>query len=155
MFNIAIGELEAISQTALDKAKEEIESPILKETWLDTYQSTRDAARFLELAQFGGVTALVNSVRQWGLDRNIIGPNSKATIDSQFNKLLEEVDEIRVGIEKKDQGEIIDGIGDCAVVLILLAELVGVKFENCLLTAYEEIKNRKGKMVDGAFIKES
>jgi hypothetical protein len=39
--------------------------------------------------------------------------------------------------------------------LILLAELVGVKFENCLLAAYQEIKDRQGKMVDGMFVKES
>ena len=113
-----------------------------------------NAITFLKMGQFGGLTALVSLIRQWGSERNIIGPSAKATVYSQFQKLLEEVDEIREGIEKNDQHEIIDGIGDCTVVLILLAELAGVKFEACLLAAYDEIKDRKGSMIDGAFVKQ-
>lgn len=113
------------------------------------------AIGFLKVASLGGVSALISLVRQWGQDRNITGPNAKATVDSQFKKLLEEVDEIREGIEKKDKHEIIDGIGDATVVLILLAELAGVRFETCLLVAYEEIKNRKGSMINGIFYKEA
>jgi len=111
------------------------------------------AITVLKIGQLGGLSALVSLIRQWGTDRNIIGPDAKATSDSQFQKLLEEVDEIREGLEKKDQHAIVDGIGDSTVVLILLAELVGVKFETCLLAAYDEIKARKGKMVDGKFVK--
>jgi len=113
-----------------------------------------DAITFLKNAQIGGFGALVALVRQWGADRNITGPSAKATVQTQFAKLLEEVDEICEGIEKNDQHEIIDGIGDSTVVLILLAELAGVKFETCLRAAYDEIKSRTGRIVDGQFVKD-
>jgi hypothetical protein len=50
--------------------------------------------------------------------------------------------------------EIIDGIVDCVVVLTNLAELIGVPIESCIDAAYDEIKNRKGKMNNGTFVKE-
>jgi NTP pyrophosphatase (non-canonical NTP hydrolase) len=56
-------------------------------------------------------------------------------------------------ILKDDKPEIIDGIGDCVVVLTNLAELIGVPIESCIDAAYDEIKNRKGKMVNGTFKK--
>jgi NTP pyrophosphatase (non-canonical NTP hydrolase) len=155
MFIEAIDELETTAALHLQKAEKEIEWPKDKEWNLERSKELKDAADFLKVAQFGGVTALVQAVRDWGTERNIIGINARATAHTQFDKLIEEVEEVRVGLEKKDQGEIVDGIGDCTVVLILLAELVGVRFESCLLAAYEEIKNRKGKMVNGTFVKES
>jgi|14BtaG_2_1085337.scaffolds.fasta_scaffold227944_1 NTP pyrophosphatase (non-canonical NTP hydrolase) len=51
--------------------------------------------------------------------------------------------------------EVIDGIGDMLVTIIILAEICGVDSKHCLGVAYEEIKDRKGKMVDGLFVKES
>lgn len=155
MFNNAIGELTCLASIAKEDANKELEHPDKKEYLLNHANSLRDAARFLEVAQMGGLTALVSAVRQWGLDKSITGPQGKATPISQLHKLTEEVEEIREGLLKNDQHEVIDGIGDCTVVLILLAELVGVKFENCLLAAYQEIKDRQGKMVDGMFVKES
>ena len=50
--------------------------------------------------------------------------------------------------------EVIDGIGDCVVVLTNLAELQGVSIEACIDAAYQEIKNRKGKMVNGTYKKD-
>ena len=40
------------------------------------------------------------------------------------------------------------------VVLILLAELAEVRFETCLVAAYDEIKERKGSMQNGQFLKQ-
>lgn len=116
-------------------------------------QELEDAISLLKVSSFGGLTALVSLVRQWGADKGITGPNAKATVESQFEKLLEEVGEIRQGIMKADQHEIIDGIGDSTVVLILLAELAGVRFETCLLAAWDVIKDRQGTMVNGQFVK--
>ncbi len=48
----------------------------------------------------------------------------------------------------------IDGIGDCVVVLTNLAELIGIPIEECIDQAYNEIKNRKGKMVNGTYKKD-
>lgn len=97
---------------------------------------------------------LIERVRAWGADKGITGPNGKATDKTQFKKLMEEVWELYEGIMNDDQDECIDAIGDCAVVLILMANLRGVEFEDCLESAYNVIKSRTGKMVGGAFVKD-
>jgi len=97
---------------------------------------------------------LIEAIRTWGEERNIIGANAKATTQTQFVKLLEEVEELNVAITFPNHDELVDAVGDCTVVLILLSELAGVKFEDCLLSAYNEIKGRTGKIVDGAFVKD-
>jgi len=97
---------------------------------------------------------LISKVRLWGEEKGIIGKDGKATPMTQFDKLMEEVLEINDGLETEDQHAVVDGIGDCTVVLILLAELIGVSFENCLQAAYDEIKGRTGIMVDGKFVKD-
>lgn len=97
---------------------------------------------------------LISQVRLWGEEKGIIGEGGKSTPASQFEKLVEEVMEVQDGIESQDQHAIIDGIGDCTVVLILLSELIGVSFEDCLQAAYDEIKGRTGVMIDGKFVKQ-
>ena len=62
--------------------------------------------------------------------------------------------EICRAILKDDHEQIIDGIGDCVVVLTNLAELIHMPIELCIDTAYDEIKNRSGKMVNGTFKKD-
>ena len=52
------------------------------------------------------------------------------------------------------QQDIRDDIGDCIVVLINIAERNGYSITECLDVAYNDIKDRKGKMVDGIFVKE-
>lgn len=122
--------------------------------YLDEKRKQLEAAiTNLESAQIGGLGALVSLVRQWGTDKGIIGEHAKATVQTQFDKLLEEVEELNVAISIPDQEEIVDGIGDCTVVLILLAELAGTRFETCLQAAYDIIAKRTGKMVDGKFVK--
>lgn len=95
---------------------------------------------------------LIDRVIQWGQDRNIIGG---ATALQQQEKLEEEVKEIRDGLEADNGTEIMDGIGDATVVLILQAAILGIRFEDCLALAYDTIKDRKGRMIDGKFVKES
>ena len=55
---------------------------------------------------------------------------------------------------KKDEEQIIDGIGDCVVVLTNLAHLCNTSIEECIDAAYEEIKDRTGKMSNGTFKKD-
>ena len=69
-------------------------------------------------------------------------------------KLVEEVGETCKAILNDDDAEIIDGIGDCVVVLTNLAELIGTPIEECIDKAYNEIKNRKGKMANGTYVKD-
>ena len=89
-------------------------------------------------------------IRQWARSRGLYDKGDPKT---QTLKLIEEAGEICRAILKKDTPEIIDGIGDCVVVLTNLAELIGEPIENCIEKAYKEIKNRKGKMVNGTFKK--
>ena len=96
----------------------------------------------------------IKAVRQWGREKGIIGENGSGTPEAQLFKLLEEVGELNHAIRCGSGVEIIDGVGDCTVVLILLSDLLGIKFEDCLLSAYEVISKRTGKMVGGTFIKD-
>ena len=96
-----------------------------------------------------------DDIRQWGVDKGLIGDNGKATIVSQMGKLAEEYGELCTAIIDRDESGVIDGIGDCAVVLVLLAELCGLRFEDCVESAYREIRGRTGVMVDGVFVKDS
>jgi NTP pyrophosphatase (non-canonical NTP hydrolase) len=73
---------------------------------------------------------------------------------TQALKLVEEVGETCRAILKEDHDEVVDGIGDCVVVLTNLAELQGVTIEECIKAAYKEICNRTGKMVNGTFKKD-
>jgi NTP pyrophosphatase (non-canonical NTP hydrolase) len=67
--------------------------------------------------------------------------------------LIEEVEELRNSIVEKDKEEFIDAIGDCVVVLTNLAHLQGISIEECVNSAYNVIKNRQGKMINGSFVK--
>lgn len=94
---------------------------------------------------------LVQKTKQWAEDRNLIqGSDAK----SQCLKLQSEVGELSDGILKNRPHEIKDGIGDCLVVLIILAAQNNLQIKDCLEAAYNEIKHRRGKMVNRTFIKE-
>lgn len=95
---------------------------------------------------------LIDKTIQWGQDRNIIGGS---TALAQQEKLEEEVKELRDALEADNGAEVVDAIGDSAVVLILQAAILGLRFEDCLAQAYDVIKDRKGKMHEGKFIKEA
>ena len=90
-------------------------------------------------------------IREWADERGLYENGDTKT---QALKLVEEVGETCRAILKEDREEVIDGIGDCVVVLTNLAELVGVPIEICIEAAYDEIKNRTGKMVNGTYKKD-
>lgn len=90
-------------------------------------------------------------IRDWAEDRDLI---RKGDAKTQYIKLQEEAGELAQAILKAKEDEFIDAIGDCVVVLTNLAAIKGLKIEDCINAAYDEIKNRKGKMVSGTFVKE-
>jgi len=92
-----------------------------------------------------------DQIREWARERGLYDKGDPKT---QALKLVEEVGETCRAILKGNDMEIIDGIGDCVVVLTNLAELIGEPIEECIEQAYMEIKNRKGKMVNGTFKKD-
>ena len=92
-----------------------------------------------------------DKIRLWAEDRGLYHKGDPKT---QTLKLMEEAGEICRAVLKKDEPEIIDGIGDCVVVLTNLAHLCGTSIEKCIDAAYDEIKNRTGKMSNGTFKKD-
>ena len=90
-------------------------------------------------------------IREWANERGLY---DKGDVKTQTLKLLEEAGEICRAVLKDDKEQIIDGIGDCVVVLTNLAELNNVSIEDCINAAYDEISNRTGKMVNGTFKKD-
>jgi NTP pyrophosphatase (non-canonical NTP hydrolase) len=95
--------------------------------------------------------AMFDLIREWADQRGLYTGGDAKT---QALKLVEEVGETCRAILKQNDHDIIDGIGDCVVVLVNLAELVGEPLERCIEQAYYEIKNRTGKMENGTFKKD-
>ena len=91
-------------------------------------------------------------IRTWASDRGIYDQGNSHT---QYVKLMEEAGELAQGLLKKDAYEIKDAIGDMVVVLTNLAVLEGMQIESCIESAYQEIANRKGKMENGTFVKQT
>ena len=90
-------------------------------------------------------------IREWAEERGLY---ANGDLKTQALKLVEEVGETCRAILKEDYEEVVDGIGDCVVVLTNLAELMDISIEDCIATAYDEIKDRKGKMVNGTYKKD-
>jgi NTP pyrophosphatase (non-canonical NTP hydrolase) len=90
-------------------------------------------------------------IRKWANERGLY---KKGDPKTQALKLVEEVGETCRAILKGNQSDIEDGIGDCVVVLTNLAALCNTDIEHCIESAYNEIKDRKGKMDNGTFKKD-
>ena len=98
-----------------------------------------------------GKASYFDLIRTWAEERGLYHKGDPKT---QTLKLMEEAGEICRAVLKKDEPEIIDGIGDCVVVLTNLAHLCDTSIEECIEAAYNEIKDRKGKMDNGTFKKD-
>lgn len=93
---------------------------------------------------------LENKVELWAEEKGILKKSSPA---DQCEKTMEEVDELMQAIEDNDQEEIKDALGDILVTIIIQAKLQNMDLLQCLESAYEIISKRKGKMIDGKFVK--
>lgn len=113
-------------------------------------------------------------VIEWGESKGIL---DSSTPLRQLDKTQEELDETREALKKLNDfnyqrdlmeglgmptsnkedilAEVKDGIGDMLVTIVLLSEMVGFDSTDCLNTAYDVIKQRTGKMVDGQFVKDN
>ena len=92
---------------------------------------------------------LTNLIVQWHHDRNLIDGSSDK---DQVLKLMQELGELSDSVCKGK--DVKDDLGDMMVVMLNIMERQGVSMEECLSTAYNDIKDRKGRVVDGIFIKE-
>lgn len=109
----------------------------------------------LEEPTYDGIPALIDKINHWADDRNLKQADPKI----QWMRITEEVGEIRDVLLKptkftEPQAALKDAIGDTLVTIIVLAHQLDLDVTECLSIAYEEIKNRKGKMVNGTFVKE-
>ena len=120
----------------------------------------------LELASFNNnlnFEDLRKKVIAWGEGKNLI---HQEVAEKQFLKFIEEVFEFKTesdlknymwnaGIAYADVTEPMAlEMGDIFVTLIILCEQIGLNPIKCLDMAYEKIKDRKGKTINGVFIKE-
>ena len=94
---------------------------------------------------------MFESIRSWAEERGIYAEGDSKT---QLIKLQEEMGELAKATLENDKPEVIDAIGDMVVVLTNLAHLNGVHIETCIAEAYNVIAKRKGKMINGTFVKD-
>lgn len=91
-------------------------------------------------------------IKEWAKDRDL----HTADPNKQILKLGEEFGELCQGIAKnRKKAAIKDAIGDMYVVMTILSMQLNIDIEECVELAYEEIKDRKGKMINGVFVKAS
>ena len=92
---------------------------------------------------------LTKLIIKWHHDRNLFEGSSDK---DQVLKLMQELGELSDSVCKGK--DVKDDLGDMMVVMLNIMERQGISMEDCLKTAYNDIKDRKGRMVDGIFIKE-
>ena len=93
---------------------------------------------------------LNQKVLEWAEPKGLL---KSENVSKQLLKLVEETGELSGAYLKNKPEEIKDAIGDIQVVLIILSAQLGLNYEECLESAYNVIKNRTGKTVNGTFIK--
>ena len=94
---------------------------------------------------------MFENIRKWAEQRGLY---DKGNSHTQYVKLQEEAGELAKALLENDKAEVIDAIGDMVVVLTNLAHLQGVHIETCIAEAYKVISKRKGKMINGTFVKD-
>ena len=110
-----------------------------------------DSPELFEEPTINEDASVFDKIRSWA---EVRGLYDKGSTKTQYIKLQEEAGELAKALLDNNHNEIVDAIGDMTVVLTNLAHLEGVKFETCVISAYNEIKNRKGKMINGTFVKD-
>lgn len=94
---------------------------------------------------------LKGNVEIWAYDKNLIHSDYRFR---QFEKVVEEVFELKEEIIQDNKENMKLEFGDVIVTLIILSKQLDIDFEECLELAYLKIKNRQGKTIDGQFIKQ-
>ena len=156
-----VAEDTGISENLIGKYEREEREP-KKETWIKLADYYDVPVAYLMglpdgliryIDRLGNMTfeSLQDVIIQWGYARNIVSPKNT---HKQFIKVTEELGELAEGINKDNQGQIKDSLGDILVTLIILSKDLDVDLLDCLKGAYGVIKDRTGKTVNGVFVKE-
>lgn len=104
----------------------------------------------VEQIQTMTASEILAAIKLWGDERNLTNPDHSSA-EAQYLKLASEMGELADNLAKGK--DIRDDIGDCVVVLVMIAALKGLTITECLAAAYADIKDRKGLMYKGVFIK--
>ena len=94
---------------------------------------------------------LIEKIEKWAEDRNLISGSNPI---AQAEKTMEECEELMEAVAENDIRATIDAVGDIAVTLIIQCRMQGINFVECIDSAYDVIKDRKGKMINGKFVKD-
>ena len=118
---------------------------------------------------------LINNVIQWAADRDILNGSNAL---KQLDKTSEELNELQRALgqwymldalvacdaitptsavkqtQHEVELEVMDAYGDILVTLIIAARLDGIDIQDALASAWNTIKDRKGRLVNGKFVKE-
>lgn len=92
----------------------------------------------------------IKAIEAWAKNRGL----DKTSSDKQLIKLIEEVGELSEAHNKCYRDKQIDSIGDIFVVLTIYALQNNLHLDDCVKEAYNTIKDRHGKMIDGVFVKD-
>jgi len=90
-------------------------------------------------------------VIEWGIDRGLY---TGSTPNNQIVKLIEEFTELLAATNNYRLDDMKDAIGDMMVVMTHIAAMIDTNLTECYRLAYNEIKDRKGKLENGIFVKE-
>lgn len=93
---------------------------------------------------------LTYRIEDWFYDRNLHSQEPS----NQFLKVAEEVGELGGALARQDKDLIEDALGDVFVTLIGISMQTDIDFTGAVQTAYDEIKDRKGRLVGGVFVKD-
>lgn len=94
----------------------------------------------------------ISNVQNWASERGIY---DHSTSTAQLLKAISEVGELADAHAKNDMPEVKDAVGDILVCLVNYCKMEGLDLNECCSGAWNEIKDRKGKMIKGGvFIKE-
>ena len=94
---------------------------------------------------------LESNIIDWADKRNLLRRENSFI---QLTKTIEEVGEVARALIKGNKNDLVDGIGDVLVTIIILAKQNGLDPTTCLEMAYNEIKDRSGETINGSFVKD-
>lgn len=94
----------------------------------------------------------ITNVQGWASERGIY---EHSTSTAQLLKAISEIGELADAHAKNNRDEVIDAIGDVLVCLVNYCAIEALDLKECCESAWLEIKDRKGKMIEGGvFVKE-
>lgn len=115
------------------------------------FEDLTPAGKRVALGDYINIQDTTDRIRNWAIMREL----DDADPHKQALKLGEEFGELCQGLAKDRIDETKDAIGDMFVVLTILSMQIGTSVEECADIAYNEIKYRQGKMINGVFVKEA